>query len=165
MQISGNNNIPPRSVSYSKTEQTHIVQPSDLNGGGRLFGGYLLKMIDEVAAIVAMRHTGLKTVTTAAIENLVFKSGAYVNDLIVLIGYITYTGRTSMEVRVDTYVERSDGMRYPINRAYLVLVALDNNNAPTLIPQLLLENDIQREENRMAKKRRELREQHEKAEY
>ena len=146
-----------KSVSYSKTEQVHLVQPADLNGGGRLFGGTLLKMIDEVAAIVAMRHTGMKTVTTAAIDHLVFKSGAYVNDLIVLIGYITYTGRTSMEVRVDTYVERSDGMRYPINRAYVVLVALDENNQPTQVPALILENDIQKEEYAMAEKRKSLR--------
>ena len=122
-----------------------------------MFGGTLLKMIDEVAAIVAMRHTGLKTVTTAAIDNLTFKSGAYVNDLIVLIGYITYTGRTSMEVRVDTYVERSNGTRYPINRAFIVLVALNNDNQPAMVPQLILENDIQREEYHMAEKRRELR--------
>ena len=146
-----------RTVTYSKTEQVHLVQPADLNGGGRLFGGTLLKMIDELAAIVAMRHTGLKTVTTAAIDNLTFKSAAYVNDLIVLIGYLTYTGRTSMEVRVDAYVERSDGLRYPINRAYIVLVALDNENRPAEVPMLILENDIQREENRMAEKRRQLR--------
>ena len=146
-----------RTVSYSKTEQVHLVQPADLNGGGRLFGGTLLKMIDEIAAIVAMRHTGLKTVTTAAIDNLTFKSAAYVNDLIVLIGYITYTGRTSMEVRVDTYVERSDGMRYPINRAHIVLVALDEKNQPAEVPGLVLENDIQREEYKMAEKRRKLR--------
>ena len=146
-----------RTVSYSKTEQVHLVQPADLNGGGRLFGGTLLKMIDELAAIVAMRHTGLKTVTTAAIDNLTFKSAAYVNDLIVLIGYITYTGKTSMEVRVDAYVERSDGMRYPINRAHIVLVALNEKNQPAQVPQLVLENDIQREEYRMAEKRRELR--------
>ena len=146
-----------RTVSYSKSEQVHIVQPADLNAGGRLFGGTLLKMIDELAAVVAMRHAGVKTVTTAAIDNLTYKSGAYVNDLIALIGYITYTGRTTMEVRVDTYVERSDGMRYPINRAYLVLVALDENNQPTEVPQLLLENDIQKEEYIMAQKRRNLR--------
>ena len=146
-----------RTVAYSRTEQVHLVQPADLNGGGRLFGGTLLKMIDELAAVVAMRHTGLKTVTTAAIDNLTFKSAAYVNDLIVLIGYITYTGRTSMEVRVDAYVERSDGMRYPINRAHIVLVALGSDNKPTNIPQLILENDVQEEEFRMAEKRRQLR--------
>ena len=62
-----------------------------------------------------------------------------------------------MEVRVDTYVERNDGMRYPINRAYLVLVALDENNRPTEVPQLILENDIQQEEYLIAEKRRQFR--------
>lgn len=143
-----------RTVSYSKSEQVHIVQPAELNAGNRLFGGNLLKMIDELAAIVAMRHAGTKTVTTAAIDHLVFKSGAYAGDMIVLIGYITYTGRTSMEVRVDTYVEREDGMRHPINRAYLVLVAMDSNNCPTPVPPIVLENEFQKEEYRLAKLRR-----------
>lgn len=143
-----------KTVNYSKTEQVHLIQPAHLNGGMRLFGGTLLNWIDEVAAIVAMRHAGVKTVTTAAIDHLEFKAGAYLNDLIVLIGYVIYTGKTSMEVRVDTYVESTDGMRRPINRANIVLVALDENNEPTPIPQLVLENDIQREEFMQAKLRR-----------
>lgn len=146
-----------RTAEYSKTEQVHLIQPSHLNGGNRLFGGTLLHWIDEVAAIVAMRHAGVKTVTTAAIDHLEFKAGAYINDLIVLIGYVVYTGKTSMEVRVDTYVESTDGMRHVINRANIVLVALDENNAPTIVPQLHLENDIQREEFMLARQRRELR--------
>lgn len=146
-----------RTVDFSKTEQVHLVQTADLNGAGRLFGGVLLKLIDEVAAIVAMRHTGRKSVTTVAIDNLTFKAAAYNNDLIVLVGYVTYTGRTSMEVRVDTYVERVDGMRQPINRAHIVMVALDDEGHPTRVPGLILENDIQEEEFRMGEKRKALR--------
>lgn len=143
-----------RTAAYSKTEQVHLIQPTHLNGGNRLFGGVLLNWIDEVAAITAMRHAGVKTVTTAAIDNLQFKAGAYLNDLIVLVGYVVYTGKTSMEVRVDTYVESTDGMRRPINRAYIVLVAIDENNKPTSIPQLIIENDIQQEEFLQAEKRK-----------
>ena len=146
-----------RTVDYSKTEQVHLIQPADLNGGNRLFGGAILNWIDEVAAIVAMRHAGVKTVTTAAIDQLEFKAGAYLNDLIVLIGYVVYTGRTSMEVRVDTYVESADGMRSVINRANIILVAIDENNKPTPVPQLELENDFQREQYMQAKQRREMR--------
>ena len=144
-----------RAVDYSKTEQVHLVQPSHLNGGNRLFGGTLLNWIDEVAAIVAMRHAGVKTVTTAAIDGLDFKAGAYLNDLIVLVGYVIYTGRTSMEVRVDTYVESADGMRRIINRANIILVAIDENDKPTAIPQLELENDFQREQYMQAKQQKE----------
>ena len=146
-----------RTVDYSKTEQVHLIQPADLNGGNRLFGGAILNWIDEVAAIVAMRHAGVKTVTTAAIDQLEFKAGAYLNDLIVLIGYVVYTGRTSMEVRVDAYVESADGMRSVINRANIILVAIDENNKPTPVPQLELENDFQREQYLQAKQRREMR--------
>lgn len=144
-----------RTVDYSKTEQVHLVQPSHLNGGNRLFGGTLLNWIDEVAAIVAMRHAGVKTVTTAAIDGLDFKAGAYINDLIVLVGYVIYTGRTSMEVRVDTYVENADGMRRIINRANIILVAIDETDKPTAIPQLELENDFQREQYMQAKQQKE----------
>lgn len=48
-------------------------------------------------------------------------------------------------------------MRYPINRAYIVMVALDENDHPVPVPQLILENDIQREENLLAQKRRDFR--------
>ena len=48
-------------------------------------------------------------------------------------------------------------MRRVINRANIVLVALDENNTPTVVPQLRLENDIQREEFMLARQRRELR--------
>ena len=106
------------------TEQTYLLMHRHINGYGRLFGGQLMQWIDELAGIVSMRHAGGR-ITTASIDNLNFKAGAYLNDTIVLIGRITYVGRTSMEVRVDTYVEDLEGMRRVINRAYVVMVAID----------------------------------------
>ena len=135
-----------RTVEFSRSEQMHVVHPKDLNGAGRLFGGALLQMIDELAGIVAKRHCQTANVTTAAIDNLNFKAGAYENDLIVLIGYVTYTGNTSLEVRIDTYVENQSGMRYPINRAYFVMVAMGENNRPTKVPPLIIETESQKAE-------------------
>ena len=91
------------------TEQTYLLMHRHINGYGRLFGGQLMQWIDELAGIGSMRHAGGR-ITTASIDNLNFKAGAYLNDTIVLIGRITYVGRTSMEVRVDTYVEDLEGM-------------------------------------------------------
>lgn len=135
-----------RTVEFSKSEQMHVVHPKDLNGAGRLFGGALLQMIDELAGIVAKRHCQTANVTTAAIDNLNFKAGAYENDLIVLIGYVTYTGNTSLEIRIDTYVENQSGMRRPINRAYFVMVAMGEDNRPTKVPPLIVETESQRAE-------------------
>lgn len=141
----------------SITEQIHFLKYEDINGEGRLFGGQLVSWIDEVAGTVAKRHAGTQ-VTTASIDNLQFKNAAYLNDLVVIIGHITYVGRTSMEVRVDSYVEDNDGYRRPINRAFLTLVALDDNEKPIPIPyDLIIENEIQQLEWDNAKKRIELR--------
>ena len=144
-------------VSESATEQVQILFQGTLNGYDRLFGGQLMQWIDIVAAVVARRHSGMN-VTTAAVDNLQFKEAAYVNDTVVLNGFITYTGHTSMEVCVKTYVENLDGTRKLINKAYVVMVALDENEKPTEVPQIFIETDEQREEYEAAVKRSELRE-------
>ena len=132
-------------VSESQTEQVQIIMPGDTNGYGRLFGGRLVEWIDVVAAVTARRHSG-REVTTVSIDNLHFKAPAYANETIVLIGRVTYVGRTSIEVRVDTYAEKLRGERGMINRAYVVMVALDAYEKPAPVPTLLLENDEQRAE-------------------
>lgn len=136
---------PLKTVADSRTEQIQIVMPEFINGTGRLFGGKLVEWIDIVAAVVARRHSGMD-VTTACIDQLIFKRGAFVNDMLVLIGRITYVGTTSMEIRVDTYVEEPDGVRKPINRAYLVTVALDKEGKSARVPGLLLQTETERAE-------------------
>lgn len=126
-----------KTVEDSKTEVSHLLFEKDMNGSGRLFGGQLLMWIDEVAGIVAKRHCE-SGCTTACIDNLQFKEACYVNDVIVLVGYLTHVGRSSMEVRIDTYVEKSDGKRHPVNRAFFVMVALDENDTPVEVPRLTI---------------------------
>lgn len=94
-----------------------------------------MEWIDIVAAVVARRHSGMN-VTTAVVDSLQFKKAAYANDTIVLQGFITYTGNTSMEVCVKTFVESLDGSKDIINTAYIVMVALDENEKPSPIPRL-----------------------------
>ena len=74
--------------------------------------------------------------TTASIDNLQFKEACYLGDVIVLIGYLTHVGNSSMEVRIDTYVEKKNGKRYPVNRAFFIMVALDENDHPVRVPRL-----------------------------
>ena len=149
---------PTKKVSDSLTEQQYLICPAHINHYGRLFGGQLLKWIDELAGIVAIRHCG-STVTTAAIDNLQFQAPAYTGDMIVLRGMVTHVGRTSMEVRVDTYRESLDGQREMINRAYIDMVAINCKGQPEEVPQLLLETDEQRSEYEAAQKRKLLRKQ------
>lgn len=151
-------------VADSQTEQTYLMRPQYLNGYGNLFGGQLMSWIDEIASIVAMRHSE-SDITTAAIDNLNFKQGATVDDVIVLRGKITYVGRTSMEVRVDTYVEKRNGIRKSINRAYVVMVAVDENHHPVPVPGLLLESESDKAEWQGGEKRYALRKERRKEGY
>ena len=147
-----------KKVSESATQQQYLVRPTHINHYGRLFGGQLLYWIDELAGIVAMRHSGA-TVTTAAIDNLRFQAPAYEGDMVVMIGQVTYVGRSSMEVRVDTYTETADGQRKIINRAYIDMVAINEDGQPIPVPGLIIETPEQQAEWDAAAKRKALRKQ------
>lgn len=147
-----------KKVSDSLIEQVYQIRPEHLNGAGRLFGGRLMEWIDEAAGLVGIRHAQ-SNVITASVDNLKFIRGAYQNDLVILIGKLTYVGNSSMEVRVDTYVESLDGIRKPINRAYVTVVAVDGNGKPMKVPGLIIESESEKAEWEAGIKRREMRRQ------
>ena len=111
--------VESRKVSDSRVETVHIVRPNHLNAAGRLFGGMLMQWIDEVAALCGKTSYPQTNVTTASVDNLSFLKGAYPGDSVVIIGQLVYVGRTSMDIKVDSYVESMDGTRTLINHAYL----------------------------------------------
>ncbi len=129
-----------KTVDDSRVETVHLVRPNHLNGANRLFGGILMEWIDEVAGIVAKRHS-MCNVTTASVDNLTFLHGAYQNDMVVIKGKMTWVGSSSMEVCVDTYVENQSGEHHRINNAHFMMVALDENDKPARVPRLKLQTD------------------------
>lgn len=154
MSITNNNNA--KTVNQSRIETVHLVHPADMNAVGRLYGGTLMSWIDDVAVLVAKRHSGMN-VTTASVDNLRFLQGANMKDAIVIKGKATHVGNTSMEVKVETYVEHLNGEQELVNRAFLTLVGLDNNGKPTKLPELILETDEDKMEWERAQTRRDMR--------
>ena len=148
--------VESRKVSDSRVETVHIVRPNHLNAAGRLFGGMLMQWIDEVAALVAKKHARMN-ITTVSIDHLQFLQGAYLGDAVVIHGKVTYVGRTSMDIKVETFVESEDGSRILINCAYVTEVALDLNGRPAAVPGLLLETEEDKAEWNKGEKRREIR--------
>lgn len=141
----------------SLTKHVEILRPEHMNGYDRLFGGELMRMIDIVAGVAARRHAECE-VTTACIDSLVFEAPAFVNDTIDMEARVTYTGNTSMEVRVDTFVETLKGKKTRVNRAYLVFVALDDKTMkPVPVIPFLPETEEEKAEWEAAKHRKELR--------
>lgn len=147
-----------KSVKDSYAEQVQILTQKDMNGYNRLFGGRLMEWIDIVASVVARRHSG-RNVTTAVVDTLTFRAPAHLNDTVILCGRITYVGRTSMEVCVETYVEHLDSSRTLINTAYVIIIAIDENEKPVEVPRLKLKTEEEKAEWTLAEKRAEIRKQ------
>ncbi|MDR2159769.1 MAG: acyl-CoA thioesterase [Treponema sp.] len=115
------------------TSQVQIIMPPHVNGFNRLFGGQLMAWIDIAAAVEARRHTR-RQVITAAVDNLRFLGPAFLDETVRLDARVTWTGRTSLEVRVESFVESLAGTERLINRAYLVFVAMDDQGRPAPFP-------------------------------
>ena len=140
------------------TTSVQIVLPQHCNGykKPRLFGGQMMAWIDVVGGVAARRYTQ-SAVTTVCVDNLNFLNPAFLNDTVVLEAAVTWTGRTSLEVRVDSFVEQLDSTRKPINRAYLVFVALDEHDQPMEVPPYAPETDAEVREYEAALERRKIR--------
>ena len=141
---------------FFMTEQIQIVMPAHVNGVYRLFGGQLMAWIDVVASVAARRHCGLQVIT-AVVDGLDFLSPVYLNDLLVIQASVTWTGNTSMEVQVKTFVEQAEGHRDLVNLAYLVMVAVDQSNQPAAVKPFLPQTQEQKEQWEAAVERRQWR--------
>ena len=140
------------------TTSVQIVMPQHCNGykKPRLFGGQMMAWIDVTGAVAARRFAKC-AVTTVCVDHLNFIDPAYLNDIVVQEAWVTWTGRTSIEVRVDSFVEQLDGGRKLVNRAYAVFVALDEDEKPAPVPPFTPETDEEKAEYAMALRRREQR--------
>ena len=145
-------------VGEASAVATHMLRHEDINGSNRLFGGRLMEWIDDVAGIAARLQCG-GNVTTAAVDTLEFKYPAFLNDIVVIEAWVTHVGRTSMEVRADSYVlDPASGERTMINHAYLTEVCVDDEGHPTPVPWgLVATTPKQHEECDGARRRAEIR--------
>ncbi|GAC1408125.1 MAG: acyl-CoA thioesterase [Ktedonobacteraceae bacterium] len=109
----------------------------DANGHGNVHGGVIMRMVDEAAAIVAIKHARLPVVT-ARVERFDFLAPAYIGNVVSVHCALNYVGRTSMEVGVE--VEAEDLMTGETRRiasSQVIYVALDENKKPTAVPPLV----------------------------
>ena len=129
----------------SYTELQRLVLPPDTNIYSDLYGGRLVEWIDNVAAIVATKHCRRRTVT-GSIDRLFFLSPIHMGDIVSLYGRLTYTTKKTMEIEVDVYSENAiTGDRNFTTTCFLTYVAINQDGRPIEVPQLLLENDEDRE--------------------
>lgn len=118
-----------------------LMQPEHANNHGNVHGGWIMKLVDEAGALACMRHAQ-RRVVTVSVDSFVFREPIKIGDLVTLTAEVTYAGRTSMEAEVQVVAENPvTGERTHTNTAYLVYVALDDENKPTGVPALVAETE------------------------
>ncbi|WP_110929194.1 acyl-CoA thioesterase [Bacillus massiliglaciei] len=137
--------------------KTALVLPPDANNIGTMFGGKLMSYIDDVAAISAMRHAR-SDVVTASTDSVDFLHPIQVGDAVSLESFVTYTGRTSMEIIVKVTTEDLvTGEQNLCVISFLTFVAIDKDGKPIPVPKLIPETEIEKTLNESAKGRAEVR--------
>jgi acyl-CoA hydrolase len=126
-------------MSYSRAELTTLVMPSMLNVLNDLFGGHLLSMVDQAAAVAAIRHAGGPAVT-ASFDRVDFRDRISVGALVTCIATVDFVGNTSMDVSVEVYSEHvPTGVRRHTHSARVIFVAIDADGKPKPVPRLIPE--------------------------
>ncbi len=140
-------------MSQSATTMSKLMTPDEANVYGNVHGGHIMKYIDEAAAVAAWRHARVPKVVTASFERMSFKEPVYVGDVLHIHATVRHTGRTSMIVgaRVEAEDPPTGNTRH-VGSAYVTFVALDKNNKPTAVPQVIAETP--KDEERMARAKR-----------
>src|SRR5690606_27856434 len=134
-----------RSMSYSRGEISHLVMPHMANILGDLFGGELMAMVDQSAAIAAIRHAGGPAVT-ASIHRVDFRERIPVGSLVTCMAQVEFVGNSSMDISVEVHAEKpSTGERRHTHTARVVFVAIDAHGRPKRVPRLVTETPEERE--------------------
>ena len=130
-----------RPVRESLSEYSEIALPGDANSLGNVLGGKVMHLVDIAGALAAMRHSR-RSVVTASVDSMNFLHPVHIGNLIVLRSSVNRVFATSMEVGVRVEVENlRTGERLHTSSAYLTFVALDDNDRPTAIPQVIPETE------------------------
>lgn len=141
----------------SRVFKTGRVFPNDVNNHKTLFGGKLMSNIDEVASISAMRHCRLNVVT-ASTDSVDFLLPIQPTDSVCFESFVSWTGRTSIEVFVKIIAENLyTGERAVAATSFLTFVAVDENGQPAPVPSVIPETDEEKLISESAEERAELR--------
>lgn len=129
-------------MSQSLSIRENIVLPGDTNAHNTLFGGLLMKHIDENAAISARRHCR-GSVVTASNDGVHFHRPIQRDDIVRLESYVCSVGRTSMEIFVKILTEdcSQEDVRHVAAVSFLTFVGLDQTGKPTEVPMVIPESE------------------------
>jgi acyl-CoA hydrolase len=115
---------------------TVLMTPDTANFSGKVHGGTILKLLDQVAYACASRYA-TTYVVTLSVDQVVFRQPIHVGELVTFLASVNHTGSTSMEVGIKVIAEniRTQDKRH-VNSCFFTMVAVDEHGKPTPVPPL-----------------------------
>ena len=115
---------------------TVLMTPDTANFSGKVHGGAILKLLDQVAYACASRYAG-HYVVTLSVDQVMFRQPIQVGELVTFLASVNHTGSSSMEVGIKVVAEdiRAKVVRH-VNSCFFTMIAVDDDGRPTKVPAL-----------------------------
>ncbi len=125
-------------MNFSKHQlsMSVLMTPDMANFSGKVHGGSILKLLDQVAYACASRYAGCYVVTLS-VDQVMFRQAINVGEIVTFLASVNYTGRTSMEIGIKVVAEdiRSEVVRHA-NSCFFTMVAVGDDGKPIAVPPL-----------------------------
>lgn len=127
-----------KTIDSSRISISQLMQPSHSNFSGKIHGGYILNLMDQIAFACASKHSETYCVT-ASVDTVDFLNPIEIGDLVTMKASVNYVGKTSMVVgiRVESENIRTGEMKH-CNSSYFTMVAKNDLGATVEVPGLII---------------------------
>ena len=130
-----------KTVASSKITIAELMLPSHTNFSGKIHGGYILSLLDQVAFACASKFSGHYCVT-ASVDTVDFLNPIEVGELVTMKASVNYVGKSSMVIGIRVEAENiQTGQVKHCNSSYFTMVAKDEKGISIEVPTLILSND------------------------
>jgi len=132
-----------KNVEESRVTISQLMLPSYTNFSGKIHGGYILSLMDQIAFACASKHSKNYAVT-ASVDTVDFLNPIEVGELVIMKASVNYVGRTSMIIGIR--VESEDihsGIKKHCNSSYFTMVAKNDAGKSVEVPGLILDSEIE----------------------
>ncbi|WP_284653419.1 acyl-CoA thioesterase [Flavobacterium terrisoli] len=130
-----------KTVDSSKITISELMLPSHTNFSGKIHGGYILSLLDQIAFACASKFSGHYCVT-ASVDTVDFLNPIEVGELVTMKASVNYVGKSSMIIGIRVEAENiQTGAVKHCNSSYFTMVAKDEAGNNIQVPGLILAND------------------------
>jgi uncharacterized protein (TIGR00369 family) len=135
-----------KTVASSNISISELMLPSHTNFSGKIHGGYILSLLDQIAFACASKFSGNYCVT-ASVDTVNFLKPIEVGELVTMKACVNYVGNSSMIIGIRVEAENiQTGKIKHCTSSYFTMVAKDKDGKSVLVPGLILStlNEVRR---------------------